>query len=178
MKLGWLLSLATVVAASTASGCAAGSAEAPLTIPLGLDRTATVKSLHDHHFCEKRGSPPGKLETYPRCDRPGPEWGESWVSARYASDGKLLELRRYERFSEPDRAVERWNQLVGARQKLTPASEEALIDARDIFLEPGTKSVKAFRIDADTVVGVFLLTPSPPEDASILEAVVHVPTRK
>ena len=32
--------------------------------------------------------------------------------------------------------------------------------------------MKAFRVDANTVVGVYLLTPTPPEDASVLEAIV------
>ena len=52
-------------------------------------------------------------------------------------------------------------------------SRRAALKARGP-LESGTRSVKAFRVDANTIVGVYLLTPSPPEDASVLEAIVRV----
>ena len=42
------------------------------------------------------------------------------------------------------------------------------------LLEPGTRSVYAFRQDRDTVVGVYLLTPSPPANANVLEKVMYV----
>jgi hypothetical protein len=88
--------------------------------------------------------------------------------ASYKS-GKLVELRRYERIADDARATERWNQLVGERAKT--GSEVAM----DKELEPGTRTMKAFRIDANTVVGIYLLTPRPPEDANILEAVMAIP---
>ncbi|MDQ3370143.1 MAG: hypothetical protein M3680_32395 [Myxococcota bacterium] len=129
---------------------------------------------------------PATTEVYPRCDRPGTEWGESWVTARYA-EGKLVELKRYERFSDDARAVERWNELVGARTRLGPESAEATAELRTRELEPGTRSVKVFRVDAETIVGVYLMTPTSPrrdasegssnEGASILEAVVRSPRR-
>nr|MDQ3301649.1 hypothetical protein [Myxococcota bacterium] len=84
--------------------------------------------------------------------------------------------KRYERFADDNRAIERWNQLIGERAKLTPESAEAKTSLRTRELEPGTRSVKAFRVDANTIVGVYLLTPSPPEDASVLESILRVPT--
>lgn len=171
MRKSWLLSLVPLV---FGVACGGMTAEAPLTVPLGLDHDQALKELAKHRYCVKQGTPPAKLETYPRCDRPGPEWGESWVTARYDRDNKLVELRRYERFSDQRRATERWQQLVTERQRLSPATDAALVDARDQFLIAGTKSVKAFRIDDHTVVGVFLLEPTPPDDASILEYVLRV----
>lgn len=167
-------SLVLLAAALTALGCGGVTAEHPLTIPLGLDHAATEQRLEQHRYCPKDGEPPTKLETYPRCERPGPEWGESWVVARYDAD-RLSELRRYERFTDANRAVERWNQLVADRAKLSPADPDALRRVKDTRLEPGTRSVKVFRVDATTIVAVYLLQPTPPEDASILEAILRAP---
>ena len=93
--------------------------------------------------------------------------------ARYDGD-TLVELKRYERFTEDGRAVERWNQLVEAREKVTPGSPEADQVLRQKLLEPGTRTVKAFRVDTGTLAGGYLQTPTPPEDASILEAIVRI----
>jgi hypothetical protein len=153
-------------------GCAGASAESPITVSLGAPREQVIRDLKSkHHYC---GQPAAtKTDTYPRCDRPGAEWGESWIAATY-EEGKLVELKRYERFSDDARAIERWNQLIGERTKLQPISDEATTALNARPLEPGTRSMKAFRVDATTVVGVYLLTPTPPEDASILEAIVRL----
>jgi hypothetical protein len=154
-------------------GCAGVAADSPLTVSLGLDREATTKALHDHAYCHKV-DPPQKNESYPRCDRVGTEWGESWVVATFDND-RSVELRRWERFTDDNRAVERWNQLVLAREKLGPASDEALQALRtNELLLSGTRAVKAFRLDPKTIVAVYLLTPAPPEDANVLERVVYV----
>jgi hypothetical protein len=151
------------------------TADHPLTVPLGIEHTAVDAELAKHKFCHKVDGPRADAETYPRCDRPGAEWGESWVRTQY-KNGKLVELRRYERFSDDARATERWNQLVAMRAKTTTFDvAEATSALNTKPLEPGTRTVKAFRIDANTVVGVYLLTPRPPDEASILEAVVMIP---
>lgn len=126
-------------------------------------------------FCFKEDGPAQKVETYPRCERAGTDWGAGWIKATYDDSGKLTELRRYEQFSDQERAVERWNQLVADRMKASPDAA----DAGDALrrrgpLEPGTRSVKAFQLDPTTIVAVYLLTPSPPENASILEAILAV----
>lgn len=151
------------------------SAEHPLTIPLGLARTDADAALRKHQYCIEVDGPRPEVETYPRCERAGFEWGESWVTAKYKDD-KLVELRRYERIADEARATERWNQLVGERVKAgADPSDEAIAALRARPLEHGTRSMKAFRVDASTVVGIYLLTPTPPEDANILEAVLLVP---
>lgn len=155
-------------------GCGGVSAEAPLTVKLGATRDQTITTLKSHKYCPKAGMPAARMETYPRCDRPGTEWGESWVTARYEND-RLVEVRRYERFTDENRAVERWNQLVDDRAKISTESPEATKALSSRLLEPGTRTVKAFRADADTVVGVYLLNPTPPEEASVLEALILVP---
>jgi hypothetical protein len=165
MRLGCLVLIA--------GACGGVTAEHPLTIPLGMSREQTIGKLRAHEYCAKQ-APPERTETYARCESAGAEWGESWVRARYESD-KLVELRRYERFSDDNRAVERWNQLVLARAKINSESAAATEALRAKLLEPGTRSVKAFRVDDVTIVGVYLLTPTPPEDASVLEAVLLVP---
>ena len=157
-----------------ACGCAGPTAESPITVSLGTPRDQVIADLKaKHRYCAKPASrpPPTGTDTYPRCDRPGAEWGESWITATY-EDGKLVALKRYERFSDDARAVERWNQLIADRAKVSPEDATAVMRARP--LEPGTRSMKAFKVDATTVVGVYLLTPTPPQDASILEAIVEL----
>lgn len=157
------------------AGCAGAAAEAPLTVKLGVHRDQAATELRAAHYCHEIDGPPQKLETYPRCKRAGAEWGESWITARYEGD-TLVELRRWERYTDDARAVERWNQLIGDRMKLTPDAPDASSSLRtNGGLEPGTRSMKAFRIDADTIVGVFLLEPTPPQEANVLELIVRVP---
>ena len=164
-----------VVIGLLVSACGGVTAEAPITLKLGVDRAQTTSALKAHKFCHKEdGGPQPNPETYPRCERTGAEWGESWVSARFANE-LLIELKRYERFSDDNRAVERWNQLVGDRLKLHPDAPDAIAELQAKGLEPGTRSMKAWRLDANTVVGVYLLTPTAPENASILESIISLP---
>jgi hypothetical protein len=157
-------------------GCGGAIAEQPLTIPLGIDRAAADTALEQHQYCHHVDGPRPKIETYQRCKRVGTEWGESWVQATYDDAGKLVELRRYERFTDEERATERWNQLVADRARTgQPADQTALGDRP---LEPGTRTVKLFRVGGDTVVGVYLLEPEPPRDANILEAVFRNDAKK
>jgi len=134
--------------------------------------------LKGHQFCLETSSATiastQQKQVYPRCKRAASELGEAWVIAIYDGD-KLVELRRFERFGEDDKAVERWNELVGARMKVSPPDEAALQQIKDKgLLEPGTRTVKAFRGEAGTVVGVYLLTPFPPENANVLEKVTYL----
>ena len=155
-------------------GCGGLSADAPLRVKLGTPRDQTLAQLRAQKFCFREDGPAQRVETYPRCERAGADWGEGWVTATY-DGGRLIELRRYERFTDDARAVDRWNQLVADRMKLSPdASDAADALRRRGPLEPGTRSVKAFQLDPTTVVAVYLLTPSPPENASILEAILAV----
>ncbi|MFN0251834.1 MAG: hypothetical protein ACKV2T_33465 [Kofleriaceae bacterium] len=156
------------------AACGGLSADAPIRTKLGTPRDQALAELRAQKFCFEEDGPPQRVETYPRCERAGAEWGEGWVTATY-DNGKLVELRRYERFADDARAVERWNQLVQDRKKVSPDApdaDEAL--RRHGPLEPGTRSVKAFQLDPTTLVAVYLLTPSPPENASILEAILAV----
>lgn len=163
-----LLSLVLIV------GCAGPAAEAPLRVKLGVSRDQATSELRAAQFCHKdEGGAAQKIVTYPRCERAATEWGESWVTAKY-EDEKLVELRRYERFTDDDRAIERWNQLIGERAKISPEAPDAAAALRTKGLEPGTRTMKAFRVDADTVVGVYLLNPTPPEQANVLETIVRV----
>ena len=167
--------LVSILLATLVSGCGGVTAEAPLNLRLGGERAHTTQELKAHKFCHKEdGGPQPNPETYPRCARAGAEWGESWVSARFDKDA-LIEIKRYERFSDDARAVERWNQLVGDRMKLHPDAPDARSELQARSLEPGTRSMKAWRLDAQTVVGVYLLTPTSPENASILEAIITLP---
>ena|SRR5687767_3978397 len=167
MKAGLLLLLVA---------CGGATAESPITVSLGSPRDAVIADLKaKHRYCAKaeHRPAPNTTDVYKRCERPGAEWGESWIAAKY-EEGKLVELKRYERFSEDAKAIERWNQLIGERAKVTPESADATTAMRGRLLEPGTRSMKAFKVDATTYVGVYLLTPTPPEDASILEAIVQI----
>lgn len=163
-----------VCALMFSAACGGVAAEAPLTLKLGIPRDQATSQLKAHQYCHTTDGPAQKVETYPRCKRAGTEWGESWVTARFEGD-TLVEVKRWERYVDDNAAVERWNQLVGERLKMG-ADDPGALDALKARgpLESGTRSVKAFRVDASTVVGVYLLTPSPPEDASVLEAIVRV----
>jgi hypothetical protein len=159
------------------AACGGPRAETPLTMQLGLSHDATEKALRSHQFCLETSSSTVKQtqqkQVYPRCARAEAEHGDAWVIAIYDGD-KLVELRRYERFPDDARAVERWNELVGDRMKKGPASEDALAKLRGRgLLQPGTRSVKAFTGEPGTVVGVYLLTPYPPDNANVLEQVTY-----
>ena len=124
MRTGLLFLVATC---GLVASCAGATAESPITVSLGTPRDRVIADLeHQHRYCAKPEvrPAPNATDIYKRCDRPGAEWGESWIAATY-EDGKLVELKRYERFSDDARALERWNQLVGDRTKLAPASADA-----------------------------------------------------
>jgi hypothetical protein len=153
-----------MVVLAALAGCAGATADAPLRVKLGISRDQAIHDLRAAKFCFTPDGPAQPVETFKRCDSPGSDWAEAWVVARY-DQLTLVELRRYERF----------NQLVAARAELSPDAGEAgkVALEKDGALEPGTRMVKAFQADADTIVGVYLLTPQPPDHADILEAVVH-----
>lgn len=166
MRTPWLL--------FALAACAGPSAEAPLTVPLGLTHEDAARALHAHQFCHEQGDLPRKEEVYPRCERTAAELGDAWVTAEFDGD-RLVELRRWERYGDDSRAVERWNELVAARMKTSTPSDEALQALRDKgLMEPGTRTVKAFRDKDGTVVGVYLLTPSEPQHANVLEKITYV----
>lgn len=156
------------------TACGGITAESPITLKVGTDRTTARKQLHDHKFChtEDGGQQPNP-ERFPRCARAGSEWGESWVSVRYENE-KVVEVKRYETFSDDNRAIERWNQIVADRMKLHPNAPDAGSELQGPTLEPGTRSVKAWRLDNQTIVAAYLLTPTAPENASVLEAIYKV----
>ncbi|HEY5926924.1 MAG TPA: hypothetical protein VIV11_34795 [Kofleriaceae bacterium] len=159
------------------AACAGPRAERPLEMQLGLSHDATEKRLREHQFCLQTSTSTVKhtqqKQLYPRCSRSEAEHGDAWVIAIYDGD-KLVELRRYERYGDDARAVERWNELVGDRTKKTAASDKALQQIKDRgLLQPGTRSVKAFDGLPGTVVGVYLLTPYPPDNANVLEQVTY-----
>ena len=160
------------------AACGGAAAESPLTISLGLSHDATEQALKKHQFCLETKSSDVKhtqqKQTYPRCGRAAAEHGDAWVIARYQGD-KLIELRRFERYADDNLAVQRWNELITERMKTTQPSDEALQQIKDRGqLEAGTRSVKAFKNADGSVVGVYLLTPSPPENANVLEKVTYV----
>jgi hypothetical protein len=153
------------------TGCGGITAESPITLKVGTDRATARKELRAHKFCFKEdGGPQPNPDVLTRCSRAGAEWGESWVAVRYEAE-KVVEVKRYEQYSDDARAVERWNQLVGDRTKLHPDAPDATTFIQSKALEPGTRSVKAWRLDPQTVVGAYLLTPTPPANASVLEAI-------
>ena len=163
-----------LIALLVLAACGGANADLPLTVPLGLTHKAAEAQLHAHQFCHKQGELPQKTELYPRCDRTAAELGDAWVTATFDGD-RLVELRRWERYGDDEHAVQRWNELVAQRAKTSTPSDEALQALREQgLMEPGTKTVKAFRDKDGTVVGVYLLTPSPPQNANVLEKITYV----
>jgi hypothetical protein len=155
------------------AACGGPSAEAPLTVNLGITHDVAERELAAHQFCRVHGQPDANHELYPRCDRTAAELGEAWVNATFEGD-RLVELRRWERYPDDNRAIERWNEMLAARSKVSTPSDEALQHLRERGVLPaGTRSVKAFRGDDGVVIGIYLLTPSPPENANVLEQVSY-----
>jgi len=94
-----------------AAACGGATAEAPLTIELGITHAAAEQALHAHQFCRESGLVDANQELFPRCERTAAEVSDAWVTAIFDGD-KLVELRRWERFGDDNRAIERWNELV------------------------------------------------------------------
>lgn len=171
------LVFALAAAGGALAACGGTAAESPLTMQLGLTHDATEQQLRAHQFCLETSSSTVKStqqkQVYPRCERTAAEHGDAWVIAIYDGD-KLVELRRYERYGDDNRAVERWNELIAERMKKSAVSETALQKLKDKgLLQSGTRSVKAFDGEPGTVVGVYLLTPYPPDHANVLEQVTY-----
>ncbi len=170
--VGFVVRHTVLVAVMSAglAGCAAQRAEGPLAVPLGLSRGDTAKALRHYDFCPQLEAARSE-EIYPQCDRPGTGYGDAWVVASYTG-GSLVRLQRFERWSDPARATERWNQLVEKRSASTPVSPDARarISQRQI-IPAGTRSWVAFQAGAD-LVGVYLLEPAGPQDPSILEEIL------
>ncbi len=164
--------LAATVALVVVSACAAQRAEGPLGVTLGLSPDETAHALRAYDFC-RRGEPAAAEEVFPQCDRPGAGFGQAWVVAHYR-DGRLIRLARFERWTDELRAQERWNQLIEKRGLDTPPSQAA----RDqIFgrqrIPERTRSWIAFAT-ADSLIGVYLLSPARADDPAILEEIIPV----
>lgn len=156
------------------AACGGASADRPLTVPIGLTRSALPAELHRFEYCEG-DRPTDNTQVFPRCDRVGVELGMSWVVAGYEGD-RVVRIQRWERYPEEQNGVDRFNALVEQRAKASgPPSEQAkgLIAAQQP-LPPGTKSWVAFHAGEHALVGVYLLDPQPPENANILEEIVEL----
>jgi hypothetical protein len=160
-----------LVTAICGVGCGP-TADAPLSVPLGLPRDQATAELRQRDFCP-RDVVAAATAVYPRCRRPGADWADVWVVADFEHD-RLIRLRRWERFTDDSRAVERWNELVEKRvaagEAPSDAARRALRQRQE--LPAGTRSWTAFRSGEHTLVAVYLLTPSPPENASVMEELV------
>jgi hypothetical protein len=152
------------------AGCAHAS-DGPLEVPLGLPRAQLPAELRPFEYCPAAERTWGPQETFAHCDTPGSDWGESWVVVEYAGD-HATRVARYERYGDDARAIDRWNKLVNARaKKAAPTAEARAAVTAKHTLPPGTRSWQAFPGD-HTVAAVYLLTPRPPDNASVLEEIL------
>jgi hypothetical protein len=166
---------AVLILGVVSAGCG-GAADGPLRVTLGADRAATASALRQQEFCRGDDPAAAREQVFPRCDRPG-EAAQAWVWVRFDGD-RLAQIRRWERHTDPDLGLARWNELVAARRKLAgadAAAERAAMQDVQAQLPAGTRSWVAWRLDADTVAAVYLLDPTPPEDAHVLEQIVSAP---
>jgi hypothetical protein len=115
--------------------------------PIILDdpaRGATCRgdaALAKHKYCHEVDGLRPAVETY-RGASASAASGRVW-SWRVTTTIGSSSSRRYERFTDEARALERWNKLVGDRARVAPASIAACRRCPKL-LEPGTKSVQAF----------------------------------
>ena len=166
-RMRWYLAVVVVLS----SACAGERARGPLTVPLGLTPADTTRALAAYDFCHRDDHPTRNEELYPACDHPGLGRGDSWVVARYEG-GVLVGLKRFERWHDPKAASERWDQLIAKRSQSSPPSTGAReqLEARNDVPE-GTQAWVAFS-NGGELIGLYLLTPSSPDDPSILEQIV------
>jgi hypothetical protein len=152
------------------AGCVR-AADGPLDVPLGLPRDQVPAELRRFEYCAAAERTWGPTERFAHCDTPGADWAESWVVVEYTGD-HASRVARYERFDDDARAVDRWNQLVNARAKKAAPTAEARATVTAVHtLPPGTRSWQAF-VGDHTVTAVYLLTPRPPDNASVLEEIL------
>jgi len=163
--LGALAPLALAACAHTAEG--------PLDVPLGLPRAQVAGELRRFDYCSGADRMDDKRETYPRCDNPGLDFRDSWVTVDFDGD-RVIRYQRWERWDDDQRATDRWSKLVTARAKKTPPSDAARVAVQARHdLPKGTRSWQAFQANEHTLVAVYLLEPRPPENASILEEILE-----
>ncbi len=158
-------------------GCGGASAEGPLTVPVGEARPALVADLKHHAYCAGPDGTDARTheEMFPRCDQPGVEYGQSWVLATYDEGGEVVKLERWEKYADPDRLQDRFNDLVAMHSKLGPPSDVAKAQmTSNGTLPPGTRTWVAFQEGA-SLVGVYLIAPQPPGYVNLLEVVIEAP---
>jgi hypothetical protein len=167
-----------LVTLSFGVGCGGASAQTPLDLPMGTTRAELVHQLRSHEYCEGRepAAEAALTETFPRCSAPGAEYAQSWVVAYYDEGGRVVKVQRWEKYAEPDRALDRFNELVEKRTQAagTPSVEAKQIIGRQEPLPMGTTTWVAFPSGEYAAVGVYLLDPSPPENANVLEEIVEI----
>ena len=139
---------------------------------LGTNRDALPGALHDFEYCQIEPTI-SDTEVFPRCKRVGSELGESWVEATYEDD-KVVRIRRWEKFGEEKHGLDRFNALVEQRAKDNPPTDDARRTlAAQQELPNGTKTWVAFKAGT-SLVAVYLLDPTPPENAQVLEEIVEI----
>lgn len=147
-----------------------------MTIPVGMNRDQLVPELREHAYCASAAAPDPhtREETFPRCDQPGVEYSQSWVVAAYDESGHVIRLDRWEKYSDPDKLQDRFNDLIDKRTKLAgpPTDNAKALVLAQRQLPPGTKTWVAFESGDYALVGIYLLDPKPPAYASLLEEVL------
>jgi hypothetical protein len=155
------------------ASCAGTNAESPLYVKPGTSRDSTTIELRRHAYCLDR-HPPVAKEIYQRCDRPGTEQGDAWVEVNFDHD-KMVELRRYERYSDSAVASQRWNELAQAHcanSAAVPGDQAKQTYRSKQPIPNGVQRWMAATV-GNYVVAVFLLTPGSADEPSLLEHIVE-----
>jgi hypothetical protein len=157
------------------ASCGGTSAQTPLDVPVGLRRDQLRDELRRFEYCQKE-EVVDHTEVFPRCKITGTELGESWVVAHYDESGRAVKVQRWERYAEEQRGLDRFNALIEKRSAQSgPPSDDAKAQlSAQQPLPEGTKTWVAFTSGTSALVGVYLLDPSPPQNAMILEELVEV----
>ena len=157
-------------------GACGASPGAPLNIAPGITREQTATALGKYDYCKKPG-PVRPTQTYDHCAGPGVQDGHSWVVAEFAGD-VLTKLQRWERYSDGDKATERWHELVTKRAEINgPPSDRVRAKLSRLRGVPANAiSWAAFTTsDFRTVIGVYLLRAVDDDDANVLEEILIAP---
>ncbi len=171
--------LGVCAALIVAIGCGGGGAKAPLDVPLFIQRAKVEPALKRHAFCRPTG-PVRSKEIYERCKSPGLQESDAYVDVAYDRKGRLVELRRTERFDDMQRATDRWTELVRRRRETAGAESDAAKRATAELgrLPAGTTAwMSWYRQDGAAIASLYLVKPGENGVPRVVEDLFPAPAR-
>ncbi len=153
-------------------GCGGASSGWVGVIP-GQSRVEAEGSLDRSNYC-RGGAATHTIQKYERCGVTGFENVQSWVVVNYNKTGKVVRARRLKRFGSHGEAVKGWNlRWENMRNELGKSSNEARAQLGVLGEIPeGAITWKVwFSASKGHLIGLYLVKPSEPSDAQVVEVI-------